>query len=260
MIESAGNSLDIAQNLCAPVFQGQSFLVSADIDEAAEDYAENVHHLRSSNRPSGHSDVVQSRREIIQNAGALLYAIPQVVKCSRPWSEDLILNTHRMLHAGLDDQVEPGVCRTHEVAVKYEKPGQNRKKAHLCMRASAVLEYMKDMVEHLDQDTADTDDIRDPYALAARYHHQFVNIHPFGDGNGRISQIILNALPLKHASPPCVSVFDLTEEDRDTYSAIATRPSQVFYAEDTEVLFDEHTGHLELTEFIRDISVAVDGR
>lgn len=260
MIESAGNSLDITRNLCTPVFQGQSFLVNADIDEAAEDYAEHVHHLRSNNRPSGHSEVVQSRREIIQHAEALLYTFLQIVKCGRPWSENLILNAHRLLHAGLDDQVDPGAYRTHEVAVKYEKPGQKRQKAHMCMRASAVPEYMEDMVEHLNQDTADPYGIRDPYALAARYHHQFVNIHPFGDGNGRMSRIILNALLLKHARPPSVSVFGLTEEERDTYIAIATRASQVFYAEDTEVLFDDHTGHLELTEFIRDRSVVVDGQ
>jgi fido (protein-threonine AMPylation protein) len=254
MIESAGNSFDITRKLCAPVFQGQGFLVSADIDKGAVDYAEHVRHLRSTNRPTGHSEVVQSRREIIQHAQALLYTILQVVQCRQPWSEGFILTAHRILHAGLDDHVELGAYRTHEVAVKYEKAGQ-KTKAHLCMRARAVSGYMKDLVEHPNHDAAAHDETRDPPTLAARYHHQFVNIHPFGDGNGRMSRIIVNLLLLRHAGPPCVSVFGVEEEERDAYIAIATRAARVSHAEDTEVFFDDHTGHLELAGFIKGCAV-----
>ena len=36
----------------------------------------------------------------------------------------------------------------------------------------------------------------DPVAFSAKYCHDFVNIHPFLDGNGRTCRLILNAMLL----------------------------------------------------------------
>lgn len=38
--------------------------------------------------------------------------------------------------------------------------------------------------------------------LAAVVHNQFENIHPFGDGNGRVGRILLNNILIKHGLPP----------------------------------------------------------
>lgn len=43
-----------------------------------------------------------------------------------------------------------------------------------------------------------------PVALAAAMHHKFVLIHPFDDGNGRISRLLMNYILLKNNQPPII--------------------------------------------------------
>ena len=43
-----------------------------------------------------------------------------------------------------------------------------------------------------------------PVALAALFHYKFVCIHPFDDGNGRISRLIMNYVLLRHNLPPII--------------------------------------------------------
>ncbi len=43
-----------------------------------------------------------------------------------------------------------------------------------------------------------------PVALAALLHYKFVRIHPFDDGNGRLSRLLMNYVLLKNNLPPVV--------------------------------------------------------
>ncbi|MBK8369798.1 MAG: Fic family protein [Saprospiraceae bacterium] len=43
-----------------------------------------------------------------------------------------------------------------------------------------------------------------PITLAAVFHHKFVLIHPFDDGNGRISRLLMNYILLKNGFPPVI--------------------------------------------------------
>lgn len=43
-----------------------------------------------------------------------------------------------------------------------------------------------------------------PIKLAALFHHKFVLIHPFDDGNGRISRLLMNYILMRHGYPPVV--------------------------------------------------------
>ncbi|KAK4118969.1 Fic-domain-containing protein [Parathielavia appendiculata] len=218
MIESAGSSLDITRQLCTAAFRGQN--VTAHISDTDPNHGKHLAKSPASRQPRrGCPHVFESK----------------IFSDGWPWSEELILDTHRILHRGLYNVVGAGEYRTYEVAVKYEKPER--------------CPDMRDMVEHLNSNVAGAERLGrlNPSTLAARYHHQFVNIHPFGDGNGRMSRIILKALLLQLR---CVSVFGLDAQERDDYIGIATRASKVFHAEDMEVDFSEHTGHLKLTKFV----------
>ncbi len=52
-----------------------------------------------------------------------------------------------------------------------------------------------------------------PVSLAALVHLKFVSIHPFGDGNGRISRLIMNFVLHKHGYP----MLDITYKNRSGY-------------------------------------------
>ncbi|KAJ5899432.1 hypothetical protein N7495_004176 [Penicillium taxi] len=58
---------------------------------------------------------------------------------------------------------------------------------------------MKTMIRELEGDMTDAQNGGqiDSVALAAKYTHSFVNIHPFVDGNGRMCRLILSSLLFK---------------------------------------------------------------
>ena len=53
-----------------------------------------------------------------------------------------------------------------------------------------------------------------PIELVARFHHKFVQIHPFTEGNGRTARLLLNAQFLKNGYP---FLINITNRDRGRY-------------------------------------------
>ncbi|KAJ9156224.1 Filamentation induced by cAMP/death on curing-related protein [Pleurostoma richardsiae] len=247
MIELAGTNLRITIKLCQDIFRGKD--VSPDLEDRDPEYQECLENLVKTHRKENRPNVIQSRREVINHAKALNFLIDRVVLDNMVLSEELILETHHILYENVDENVEAGKYRDHEVAVSYSKPGEKRKSS-ICLRAKAVPRYMKEMVEHLNHDItkAEISGELDPYTLAARYHHQFVMIHPFGDGNGRMSRIILNVLLLKYAGH--VTTFGSDDEEKEEYLAVVGRCRKIFDEEDMEVDYSEQTSHVEFARSV----------
>lgn len=58
-----------------------------------------------------------------------------------------------------------------------------------------------------------------PVVIAALFHHKFVEIHPFDDGNGRLSRILMNLILMKNGYPPAIVKMD----DRQNYYALLSQ-------------------------------------
>ncbi|KAH7133073.1 fido domain-containing protein [Dactylonectria estremocensis] len=84
---------------------------------------------------------------------------------------------------------------------------------------------MKVMTKSLDEDIRAATECGkiDPVAIAAKYCHTFVNIHPFVDGNGRTCRLILNVLLLKYAG--VLVCIGEEKDDRKKYFGIAASAS-----------------------------------
>jgi len=55
---------------------------------------------------------------------------------------------------------------------------------------------------------------RDPIELAALFHHRFVCIHPFRDGNGRVARLLMNYILMRNGYP---FIADVKFSDRKKY-------------------------------------------
>ena len=251
-IENAGTNRRLTTKICTDVFRGRD--VDANLPKEGNlEYMAYLLHLMRTNRlkkDQYYTEATQSHREVVNHAKALVHLAKNVgfPRVNRPWTEQLIRETHSILHDGISKKdVVPGVYRDYEMGVSYTRPG-GKAKTSRCIRAAAVPGYMKDMVEKLNADAAavEASGVVDPYTLAARYHHQFAMIHPFGDGNGRMARLILSVLLLRYAGH--VAPFGV--DDIREYLNIVNQGARVWHLEDGEVGFEEFTSHFEFARFL----------
>jgi Fic family protein len=71
--------------------------------------------------------------------------------------------------------------------------------------------------------------------IAARFHHRFTAIHPFDDGNGRMSRLLMNLMLMQAGYPPVV----IRLSERDNYLAALRRADRDEY-DDFVTMIGEH--------------------
>jgi Fic family protein len=100
-------------------------------------------------------------------------------------SEEDILALHRLFYIKIDE-ANAGVYRKSQVFIsgsRYPLPGPDK-----------VPILMKDMIKKI----ASYRSSEHPVIAAARAHLDFVFIHPFIDGNGRVARLLMNLILLQH--------------------------------------------------------------
>lgn len=77
--------------------------------------------------------------------------------------------------------------------------------------ARKVSEYLDSLVSYVNRNSQELN----PIELATVFHHKFVWIHPFFDGNGRTIRLVMNLLLMRFGFPPAI----ILTNDRTKYYA-----------------------------------------
>lgn len=128
--------------------------------------------------------------EVINHRDAITY-VEGIVKNGEPLSEWQIKNIHRLILKGINDEYA-GVYRDQQVFISGAK--------HVPPAPLLINEQMDKLINWYEQET---DDLH-PITRGAMLHVIFVGIHPFIDGNGRTSRLLLNLELMKEGFPPII--------------------------------------------------------
>ncbi|RGP81790.1 hypothetical protein FLONG3_94 [Fusarium longipes] len=152
--------------------------------------------------------------EVVHHVKAATYILSEIAR-GKDLSEDMILKTHRLLTWGIDTES----TAWEDCSGKYRKCPV-RSGFHQFMHEKKVPSAMRQMIGDYKADVTKAIENGgiDPMALAAKYCHIFVNIHPFASGNGRMSRLILNAILFKFTC--CIVALGQDDIDRDIYEHI----------------------------------------
>ncbi|KAJ9657424.1 hypothetical protein H2198_004299 [Neophaeococcomyces mojaviensis] len=219
MIEGAGLDLNTTICLCNEVFNGQ-IVDAACVDSHHKFYNEMLLFLqrhRNIEKVSP-SETLKLLREVIQHAQALKHITDATLLRNEPLTENLILETHRILCASI-----PRTGRTHEdYAGKYRTEWVYAGTTQF-PDPKNIPALMAKFVEVFNQDvkSSESSGKLDPFFLAADACQDLVTIHPFADGNGRMCRLLMNMYLIKYAG--IIVNLGEQEQDRGEYMTIAAR-------------------------------------
>lgn len=166
----------------------------------------------------------------IKEAEAHDRVLREVLEYDRDLSLQIILYWHKRLFA----ETKPGYAgkvRTHQVWIsgsRFTPPSPVE-----------VYPLLREFFRWYDR----TKKSSHPVELAAAVHLRFVTIHPFYDGNGRVSRLLMNFVLKKHGFP----MLDIPYVDRRSYYNALERSQ----AKNTDIVFVQWLIKRYLREYAR---------
>lgn len=137
--------------------------------------------------------------EIINHRDAILF-IEDLVSNKEPISEWNIKNIHSLILKEIDNK-NAGRYRTENVLISGAK--------HIPPKHYEIIDLMQELIEEYKNNWKDYH----PVVRATLLHGEFVKIHPFIDGNGRTSRLLLNFELMRKGYTPII----IKNEDRAKY-------------------------------------------
>lgn len=170
---------------------------------------------------------LQEQNEAIGVDAAMKYINTTLLSRTGAMTVSDILEIHRRV-LGYVDPVEGGRLRTSQVFVGHHIPPHPRD----------LQRHMEELIQWLNSEEALQ---LHPVEYAALGHYKLVYVHPFVDGNGRTSRLLMNLVLMQARYPP---ITIRKEQRAEYYAALDTanegdvRPFIRFIAKCTEMTLD----------------------
>lgn len=142
----------------------------------------------------GGGKTLREHLEVINHAAAL-DLLQDLVSRKEPLTAFVVRQLHALILRGIDER-NAGQLRQVPVAISGSR--------HVPPSPSAVPGMIDDLFAWYRTKAATLHPVR----RAAVFHHQFVFIHPFTDGNGRTARLLMNLILMAEGYPPAIIKAD----------------------------------------------------
>lgn len=169
-----------------------------------------THGIHAGNKYGRHYEEMKLHHEVLN----MLQAI---VRAKRPITEHLIRGLHAEM-MGEKYEIDAQDPQGNPLKVAG-RPGEYKKTQNFVQRGAERYTYtavedveprMQSLIAWLQEEEEKGE--RHPIELACRFHLEFVTIHPFDDGNGRMGRILMNLILMRMGLAPAIILREEKEE------------------------------------------------
>lgn len=142
-----------------------------------------------------------------QNHAEAIDRLQEIISNKQSITESLIKALHGVLMKGGDFTLAKN--RYGQMIQKKLHVGEYKKQPNHVLTLSGKIHHYTDPIHVHDEMEAllkwlGTAKKLHPVERAAQFHYRFVSIHPFDDGNGRMSRLLMNLLLMQSGYYPCI--------------------------------------------------------